>query len=440
MADTEYQYPDSVDVAIIGGGPAGAAAATRLAQAGRSVLVLERRRHPRFHIGESMLPHTMAVLERLGALDLVQQQGYVTKRGAEFIFADGEYRRIAFADQGPGRHPETFQCERAHLDRLLVQHARDTGATVLEEAPVHDLVIEQGRVVGLKYQAGGETRTVRAKYVIDAGGRASKITQTFNLRRPAEQIRNVAVYRHYTGLDEKYNPGYDGDIQVGGHPDGWVWAIPIWSDVISIGTVMPKDVLRDGNPEKLFAEHLSRVPRITARITGTEPRGELRIEADYNYYSDTITGPGWFLVGDSACFGDPIFSGGVCMALTTGMAAAERVDELLSEPHREEEVQHLYSRFYKTGYDTYARLIYAYYESQYNLGKYLRSLGGDVQGKWFTRILSGDFWSEHNPISQLLRSNPNWDTFSPFEPLYGCPLYGDLNAEEQREEARVAAA
>jgi flavin-dependent dehydrogenase len=439
VADTQYQYPDSVDVAIIGAGPAGSAAASRLARAGRSVLVLERRRHPRFHIGESMLPHTMAVLDRLGALDKVLQQGYVVKRGAEFIFADGEYRRIAFADQGPGRYPETFQCERAHFDRLIAEHARESGATVLEDAPVHDLVVEEGRVVGLRYQAEGETRTVRAKFVIDAGGRASKITQTFNLRRPAEQIRNVAVYRHYTGLDEKYNPGYEGDIQVGGHDDGWVWAIPIWKDVISIGTVMPKTVLRGGNPEELFADHLARVPRVTARITGTEPRGELRIEADYNYYSETITGPGWFLVGDSACFGDPIFSGGVCLALTTGMVAADKVDEILSEPGRESEVQELYSRFYKTGYDTYARLIYAYYESKYNLGKYLRSLGGDVQGKWFTRILAGDFWSEDNQISKLLRSNPNWDTFGRFEPLYGCPLYGELDAEEEAEAGVVAA-
>jgi flavin-dependent dehydrogenase len=442
VADTEHQYPESVDVAIIGAGPAGVAAATRLAEVGRSVLTLERRRHPRFHIGESMLPHTMAVLDRLGALDLVQGHGYIVKRGTELIFADGEHRRVAFADQGPGRYPETFQCERAHFDALLVQHAREAGATVIEEAPVYDLMIEQGRVVGLKYQAGGKARTVRARFVIDAGGRVSKIAETFNLRHPVQHIRNVAVYRHYTGMDEKYNPGYEGDTQFGGHQDGWVWAIPIWKDVISVGTVMPQSVLRDGTPQGLFAEHLSRVPQITARLSGAEPRGELRIEADYNYYTESVTGPGWFLAGDSACSADPIFSGGVHLALTTGMAAGERVAEILSEPHREEELQDSYSRFYKTGYDTYARLTYVYYESRYNLGRYLRTLGADAQGKWFTRMLSGDFWSEHNPISRLLRSNPNWDTFEAFEPLYGDPVYRDLDAEErkEKEEARVAAA
>jgi flavin-dependent dehydrogenase len=440
VADTEPQYPDSVDVAIIGAGPAGAAAAARLAQAGRSVLVLERRRHPRFHIGESMLPHTMAVLDRLGALDLVQGQGYVVRQGTELIFADGEHRRAAFTDQGAGRYPETFQCERAHFDQLLVQHARNTGATVLEEAPVYDLLVEKNRVVGVKYQAGGQTRTVRARFVIDAGGRASKIAQTFDLRRQVQHLRNVAVYRHYTGLDEKYNPGYEGDTQIGGHEDGWVWAIPIWKDVLSVGAVMPQSVLRNGTAQELFAEHLSRVPQIAARMSGTEPRGELRIEADYNYYTENITGPGWFLVGDAACSADPVFSGGVHLALTTGMTAAERVAEILAEPHREAELQDSYSRFYKTGYDTYARLTYVYHESRYNLGKYLRSLGADAQGKWFTRMLSGDFWSDHNPISRLLRSNPNWDTFDAFRPVYGDPAYGELDAKEQKEEAGVAAA
>jgi len=419
--------PDSVDVAIIGAGPGGTAAASTLAQAGRSVLVLERRALPRFHIGESMLPYTMAVLDRLKATDLVASQGYVVKRGAEFIFPDGDFRRIDFSDQGPGRVPRTIQVERAHFDNLLAGHARNSGARVVEEANVLELLFEDERVVGLKYELDGVVRTVRAGYVIDAAGRSSKISQHYRLRVPISRLQNVAVFRHYTGLDERHNPGYEGDIQVGGHPDGWLWAIPIWPDTISVGAVMPRAVLRDRKPDDVFHEHLARVPRVSQRLTGATPMSGIQVETDYCYYSDVLTGPGWFLVGDAACFFDPIFSGGFFLATLTGHKAGEAVDRILAEPRLTGEIQDRYTRMTKTGWDTYLRIIYAYYESQFNLGRYLRGLGANVEGEPFVRILSGDFWSVNNPLGELLRANPRWDTFAPFERLFGCPVYPELD-------------
>jgi FADH2-dependent halogenase len=420
--------PDTVDVAVIGAGPAGSMAAATLAGAGRSVLVLERRRFPRFHIGESMLPYTMGLLDRLDVLDRVRAQGYPVKRGAEFIFPDGDFRRVDFASQGAGRQATTFQVERAHFDNVLLAAARDRGAWTLEGANVTELLSDGDRIDGVRYDHDGRTHTVRARYVLDTAGRASRISQQFRLRRNIERLRNIAVFKHFRGLDERHNPGYEGDIQVGGHADGWVWAIPIWPDTISVGAVMPKAVLRGREPADVFADHVARQPRITTRLTGTEPASELRIETDYCYYSDTITGPGWLMAGDSACFLDPIFSGGVCLATVTGSEAGRAIDRALTEPDREGELMAHYANVLKTGYDTYARIIFAYYESKYSLGRYLRGMGVDIEGAWFSRLISGDFWDAANPIARRLREKREWDFFAPFERVDRCPVYPELNA------------
>ncbi|SHN26557.1 NAD(P)/FAD-dependent oxidoreductase [Actinacidiphila paucisporea] len=424
----------SVEVIVIGAGPAGSTAAAVLAEAGRTVLLLERRSLPRFHIGESQLCYTAELLKQLGLYDEAAAQGYPVKRGAEFIFPDGNFRRTDFCDQGPGRQPTAFQVERSHFDNLLAQNARSKGAQVIEQAMVHELLTDDsGRVTGVRYETGGESHTAHALWVLDAGGRASKAAQRFNTRQEIPWLKNVAVFRHYEDLDESQNPGYEGDIQIGGHADGWIWAIPIWSDVISIGAVMPLSVLRaSDSPEAVWKEHLSRTPRIMQRLTGATPRPELHVETDYCYYSDMVTGPGWMMAGDAGSFIDPIFSGGTCLAVATGFQSAKTIDRMLDAPERAEELQQTYSSLYKTGYDSYTRLISAYYESGYQLGAYLRKQGFSVdRDPWFARILSGDFWTDQNPFTQWLRQQRRWDTFAPFELHNHCPVYPELDAEER---------
>jgi FADH2-dependent halogenase/halogenation protein CepH len=440
------QHPDTVDVIVIGAGPGGSTAAARLAQLGRSVLMLERRKLPRFHIGESMLPGMNAVAEKLGVMDILKQQGFPDKLGAEFAKAGSEkHGRVPFTAQGTGRHHQTFQVERAHFDKTLADFAVQSGATLLQEATVLELLQEDGRVVGVRYEQDGTSYDVRARYVLDAGGRASKVSQSLGLRKYIDRMRMVAVFRHFKGIDEKYNPGQPGDIQIGGHKDGWIWAIPIWADTISVGAVMPRDLLRSGEPEALFQEHVERIGRIDRRLTGAHPISDVHVETDYCYYSDTIAGPGWFMAGDAACFFDPIFSGGVFLAMATGITAAETIDKVINEPERTEELQDWYSRFYKTGYDGYARIIYAYYEHGYNIRPYMTSIGWDqgrgewTLNKWVVRLLSGDFWSENNELHQIMLKQSQWDTFAPFEPVWGCPFYGHVK-EDEDEPAAVSAA
>jgi FADH2-dependent halogenase len=434
---------ETYDAIVIGAGPAGSTAAMALADAGRSVLVLERRGLPRFHIGESQLTYTAELLRQLGLYEEAVQQGYPIKTGAEFIFPNGDFRRTDFADQGPGRQPTTFQVERAHFDEFLARSAARRGARLVENAMVHDLLYnDEGRLTGVRYELEKQSHVARAKWVIDAGGRASKIAHDFNTRQEISWLRNLAVFRHYTGLDERNNPGHEGDIQIGGHRDGWLWAIPIWPDTISIGAVMPRSVFKAGaGRDAVLDEHLSRCPRILERLRGTTPGSETRVESDYCYYSDMVTGSGWLMAGDAGTFIDPIFSGGTCLAVTTGREAGRTVDRMLDAPERTEELRAKYASLYKTGYDSYTRLISAYYESEYKLGAYLIQRGFSVEGdRWFARMLSGDFWSDLNPVNTWLREQRRWDTFAPFEPLHTCPVYPELDAAERAERAGTSRA
>jgi FADH2-dependent halogenase/halogenation protein CepH len=427
------------DVTVIGAGPAGATLAAVLAKRGHSVLVLESSKFPRFHIGESLLTYMVGLLDRLDMLNRINGNGYVVKSGVELAKQSGDFVRVDFADQGAGRYHTTFQVERADFDSALMAEARGAGAEVIEGALVTDLVTAAGRVIGVKYEHMGREHEVCAGFVVDASGRNGKIARAFGLRKTNERLRLVAVYRHFDGLDERNNPGHEGDIQVGIHQDGWVWAIPIRSDRMSLGAVTFQRTLRATTPEAVFEDHTRRIPRINQRMTGTAPLGALRVETDYCYYSDTVAGPGWFMVGDAGCFVDPLFSGGVYLAMTTGYEAAKAIDEIVADGGQEETVQRSYADFYKTGYDTYMRLLYAFYEElsnaherEFNHRRYLQALAGDevVDIKWVARLLAGDFWSSHNAMGRVLRAKTEWDTFEPFDRRYGCPIYPELDAAE----------
>lgn len=431
---------DTADVVVIGGGPAGAVSALVLAQHGRSVLLLERESFPRFHIGESLLPYMTGLLDRIGLREVVESQGYVRKGGGEFIDPSNkkffsEILRADFSRQGEGRHDHAFQVERAQFDQMLVKQAEKAGAKVLLGANVTDLIMANDRMTGVRYEREGQQREVSSKYVIDASGRAGRIAHRLKLRKTLEKLRMVALFRHYTGLDESHNLGVEGDIQVGVHADGWVWAIPLSKDTISVGTVMPRDVLRASTPEEVFKEHVARVPRITARLTGTRSTMDLKVETDYCYHSDTVNGPGWVMVGDAGCFGDPMFSGGVLVAMTTAVEAAETIGAALDDPGAEDQLVQRYANFFKTGYDTYIRLIHAFYESELVAvaAEAARSTSRDMHEQYMNRLIGGDFWSEHNPIAQGLRQRPEWDTFEPFERVFGCPAYPQLDDFDRKE-------
>ncbi|MBM6406087.1 FAD-dependent oxidoreductase [Phycicoccus sp. CSK15P-2] len=416
--------PDTTetDYLVIGGGPAGSAAASVLAQAGQDVLVLEKEHFPRFHIGESLLTYAMPVLDRLGVLEEVSAAGFVVKAGAEFCRTDAEFSRVDFTEQGGGRVAQTFQVERSAFDEILLGAARRRGASVLEGAHVRRVLTEDGRVAGVTYSRGGTSHEVRARFVIDASGRSGVITSG-HLRSRSRPARGsaVAVYRHFGGVDERHNPGVEGDIQVGTHDDGWVWAIPIRADVISVGVVTTPETLRAADSrQQLFDTHLARIPRVVERLRGAEPLTEVQVEGDFTYYSDDITGPGYAVAGDAGAFTNPIFSAGVYLALVTGVRAAEAA--MAEHPTAMAE----YADFYKTGYDTYAKLVDIFYDADRRIGRVFRGAGAAATPEFASRLFGGDFWSEDNPMTRYAREQPAEHTFTAYSTSLGCPVYPEL--------------
>lgn len=423
MYSDRQSHPE-YDAVVIGGGPGGNAYAITMARRGHSVLLLEKAQFPRFHIGESMLTATADTLQHLGVLDEMQKRGYVVKRGVELTGDTGWVRRVDFATIGDGHREWTNQVERADLDKLLLDTAADAGVEVLENAHVTTPIVDDDRVTGVRYRRAGAVYEARASYVADASGRAGILAKRFGLRKTENVVRMAALFKHFTGLDERFNPGEEGDIQLCNHADGWVWAIPIRSDAISIGAVTPRKLLREGSsPEQIFDEHVNRIPRVVERLRGTKVSRDLAVETDYCYYADQLTGPGYFIIGDAACFTDPIFSAGVFLAMISGIRSAEQTSGILMGKVEEADGQRFYENYYKTGFETYHRLIRAFYDTNYLISDYLGPLYEQgMEQKWVTRTLNGDFWNPDNVMAKHMRSQSQWDLFEDFEPVYR-PLF-----------------
>jgi flavin-dependent dehydrogenase len=455
VAEDRNTRTNDYDAIVIGGGPSGSSYAITLARRGHSVLLLEKERFPRFHIGESLLTYTADVLEQLGLLDRVLKAGFVIKRGIELTGTEGTFRRLALEKIGGERRGWTVHVERSRFDQILLDAAAETpGVTVLQKARVTRLLRSGERIAGVRYTVDNAEHSATASFVIDASGRAGVIARGLGLRKSDNTLKMAAVFKHLGNLDESNNPATEGDIQLGLHEDGWLWAIPIRHDAISIGCMVPVDILRASRPEDVFNSHLERVPRIRERIKGTTVVRDLSGENNFEYHCDTLAGPGYFIIGDAGCFTDPVFSGGVLLALTTGRRAAEETALCLAGEADEAEAALRYQNFFKTGYESYYRLIRAVYDNRYaSSGRELRVVpqAGDrrlagagwwgIQEKlratsggpfdteeaiehfWLVRALNGDFWSAENRFFQRLREEPAWRLFDSFEPAYGCPVH-----------------
>ena len=353
------------DVLIIGGGPAGATTAMLLARAGRRVVLLEKATHPRFHIGESLLPRNFELLRELGLLEPVRRLPHVPKFGAEFALGDGSSLILFDFSQSLAPNAETFNVERAAFDKMVLDEARAAGADVREGAAVKRVLRLADGDVAVETDGGA---VLAARYLVDASGQSTVLARHLGTRSPAKEphLQKVAYFAHFEGVERL--PGREA-----GHPliviceEGWFWVIHIDDRRTSIGLVIDHAVARAaGVPaERMLDWGMARCPLIRQRCANATGPDTNHVIANFSYRCRPYAGPGYFLVGDAAAFLDPIFSTGVCLGMMQAREAANHLDRMLAGTRKPESARRAYGRFTDGSTSVFFRLIRQFYDHSF---------------------------------------------------------------------------
>jgi len=382
------------DVIIAGGGPAGSSTANFLRQRGRTVLLLEREKFPRFHIGESLLPFANDIWKELGVLDKMDAT-FIHKPGAQFIHEESGAVFTYYFDTAirPGR-PYAYQVKRADFDKMLLDEARAKGAEIREEVSVRDVTIDGDGVSVVCRPKEGADYTVQGKMFVDATGRDAIMATRHKLKEPDGLITtNVAIHCMFRNIDRS-GALDEGNIIIGLFEGGWYWVIPFKDGDTSCGFVFEKTftkINRGSRPAEMMAIALESTPALKHRLRNAEPLMEVGSQSNWSYKSRQFYSNRMLMVGDAAAFVDPLFSTGVLLAANGAKFAAEAIDSALTDDNFEAERFAGYQEQYRGGMDIFATLVHEFYAQ--NLRKVLIvSARNATVCSVITSMLAGDVY------------------------------------------------
>jgi len=385
---------NNYDVLIIGAGPAGSGAAAILAEHGHRVLILEREKFPRYHIGESLLPFTFQPLQRLGLIDKMRASAFVKKYSVQFVSPSGRASQPFYFFNRYDRDTvaQTWQVLRSEFDQMLLDNACEKGAMVKEETTVLELLKDGPRIVGVRAQTrGGPAEEYRAPITLDCSGKESFSAVRNNWRVKDPHLNKIAVWTYYKGA--KRDEGIDaGSTTVAYVPEkGWFWYIPQHNDMTSVGVVAEgKYLTREGvkAPEAIFKRAVEENQWIKQHLACGEQTGPYRLTSEYTHHARHCGTDGLLLVGDAFCFLDPVFSSGVMLALKSGTLAGDEAHKAIVERDFSAERFADYARYMREGVENMRRLVYAFYNPKFSFrdltNKYPDAVGA------VTDCLSGD--------------------------------------------------
>jgi len=417
------------DAVIIGAGPAGSAAAAILAELGHNVVVLEKGKFPRYHIGESLLPFTYHPLKRLGLIDKMRASAFTKKYSVQFIAPSGRASQpFYFNDRYDDDIAQTWQVLRSEFDEMLVGNARAKGATVIEEIAVKRLIEEDGRVVGVEAQTkDGETVEYRAPITLDCTGKESFSAVRNGWRIKDPKLNKVAVWTYYKGA--KRDKGIDeGATTVAFVPEkGWFWYIPQHNDMVSVGVVAEgKYLSRDGvrDPKAMFDREVEQNAWIKEYLAPGKSTGDYYVTSEFSFHSKHCAKEGLLLVGDAFCFLDPVFSSGLMLALKSGVMAGDAVHEAIGKNDFAPGQFAEYGATLREGIENMRKLVYAFYDPNFSfrdLTMKYPELAGDV-----TDCLSGDINKDFTELFSKVAEFAELPESLP----YGAPLEPEHTAAE----------
>jgi flavin-dependent dehydrogenase len=386
----------STDIVVIGGGPAGSTVSTILAQRGCRVRLYERDRFPRFHVGESLIPETYWVFQRLGMLDKMKASAFVKKHSVQFVNSAGmESAPFYFHDNKPHECSQTWQVIRSEFDMMMLDNAREHGVEVSQPARVLEVLFDGDRAIGVRVQhEGGRQETVHAQVVVDASGQSTMLQSRFKLRLWDPVLNKGAIWSYWRGAfrDSGKDEGATVVIQTTNRK-GWWWYIPQHDGTVSLGVVGPFDYLfkNRGSHEQTYDDEIAACPAVQKRIAGAVRATGYFATKDYSYRSKQVAGDGWVLVGDAFGFLDPLYSSGVLLALKSGQLAADAVVEGLQKGDLSAEQLGKWGPGFVQGMDRMRRLVCEFYDG-FSFGRFVRRYP-ELKGH-LTDLLIGDLFKD----------------------------------------------